>query len=1008
MTAEEIEIIVTAKVTEVLKEFKKILPQVKQEMAKVQQEIEKVDLKGLSRQIKATGVDKELGKVKQKIKDVFDPSDTSGMTMQHWIGLRQQISGVSKEVQKLKGSSAMLGNAIELEKYKQKMQQLEVQAEKTSNATSKVGYKKYSSNSIQNFVDNYGNKANVQNNNISVQPTQQSLSLWDKLRGKIKQIKPQIQQTKNSMSGISSQVQKISSIAVKVKNPIKGWGGNVKLGIGQVMKYAGALFSLRGIYNILSSSASSWLGSQNAEAQQLNANIDYMKYALGSTLAPIIQGIVNLIYQALKGVQSLIYVMTGINIFAKASASSYSSMASSASKAKNEMEQLAGIHSDINNIQDSDSSGSGTGASTPSFDLSNVDTTGSLLDKIKNGDWYSVGKAVGEKLNEALEKIPWDKIQATSKKIAFNLASGINGFIDGTDWKLVGSTIGDGINTGLTFVHTFLSTTNFKNIGKSVATTLNSWVHTQDWKLTGQTIADSINTAIDFCKGLVDTLEWDKLGTKIGTAIGTAIEDIKWEDAGDSLLNAMKELVTALKNAFFTAAKDTAIENYMNAILSFLGIELTDEQMQEYKTRFEDAYDRFFIQGDWSVLTESMKTLGLNIIKGLLEGIVKSPEEIKKWIEEHIFNPFVEKIKELFGIHSPSTVMFEIGQNIIQGLLNGIASLVGIVTGKWEEIKNKAIQAFEKIRNTVSEKWENIKTATAEKWNNIKEKVSTTVENVRSKVQEKFGQARDKVIETWDNVKTATTTKWEEMKGKVFSESENIRNTVSSKFGDAREKLSTAFEGMKNKLKSAFGTMESDSETSGNNIFSKIKDSIGNLGEKAKTWGSDMVQGFTNGINQAKSKVESAAKSVAEKVKSFLHFSRPDVGPLREYEKWMPDMIQGLTRTLNEKAPILYNATQLLAEKMAENLNMPVLSDISIPALSYSPSSLNLASITPNIQTNNLITQTLLRDNQSNNDGRPISVQVYLGNKAFVDEVIDGINDKTVKTGKDTIIRIDR
>ena len=36
----------------------------------------------------------------------------------------------------------------------------------------------------------------------------------------------------------------------------------------------------------------------------------------------------------------------------------------------------------------------------------------------------------------------------------------------------------------------------------------------------------------------------------------------------------------------------------------------------------------------------------------------------------------------------------------------------------------------------------------------------------------------------------------------------------------------------------------------------------------------------------------------------------------------------------------------------------------------------------------------------SNNDGKPMRVQLIVGAKTFVDEVIDGINEKTRQTGK--------
>lgn len=115
-------------------------------------------------------------------------------------------------------------------------------------------------------------------------------------------------------------------------------------------------------------------------AKQLSTNIDYMKNSLGSALAPAITYITNLVYNMMKAIQSVIYALFRVNIFAKASASSYASMAGSAKKAKEESKQLAGVHDEINNVQSNDSSDSESGgSSSPSFDLSGIENQMSPL-----------------------------------------------------------------------------------------------------------------------------------------------------------------------------------------------------------------------------------------------------------------------------------------------------------------------------------------------------------------------------------------------------------------------------------------------------------------------------------------------------------------------------------------------------------------------------------------------------------------------------------------------------
>ena len=103
-----------------------------------------------------------------------------------------------------------------------------------------------------------------------------------------------------------------------------------------------------------------------------------------------------------------------------------------------------------------------------------------------------------------------------------------------------------------------------------------------------------------------------------------------------------------------------------------------------------------------------------------------------------------------------------------------------------------------------------------------------------------------------------------------------------------------------------------------NNIIDKVRSLPGQL----YNWGVDMIQGIANGIKNTIHKVTSAVSDVAGKIKSFLHFSRPDEGPLAEYESWMPDMVEGLSDSLRKASPELINQTEALANGMSDAFNV--------------------------------------------------------------------------------------
>ena len=110
--------------------------------------------------------------------------------------------------------------------------------------------------------------------------------------------------------------------------------------------------------------------------------------------------------------------------------------------------------------------------------------------------------------------------------------------------------------------------------------------------------------------------------------------------------------------------------------------------------------------------------------------------------------------------------------------------------------------------------------------------------------------------------------------------------------------------------------------TTAGKIATTIIDKIKNLPKEMVNWGKDMIQGLINGIKGMINKVGDAVKGVANKIKDFLHFSRPDEGPLREYEEWMPDMISGLSASLEKSSPELINQIKNLSSEM-ENALQP-------------------------------------------------------------------------------------
>lgn len=97
-------------------------------------------------------------------------------------------------------------------------------------------------------------------------------------------------------------------------------------------------------------------------------------------------------------------------------------------------------------------------------------------------------------------------------------------------------------------------------------------------------------------------------------------------------------------------------------------------------------------------------------------------------------------------------------------------------------------------------------------------------------------------------------------------------------------------------------------------------DYLKSLPKQALQWGKDMLDGFIQGIVGSVGGVINAVKDVGSAIASYLHFSRPDVGPLSNYETWMPDMLTGMAQSIRANLYRITDAMDLVGGSMRQTL----------------------------------------------------------------------------------------
>ena len=149
------------------------------------------------------------------------------------------------------------------------------------------------------------------------------------------------------------------------------------------------------------------------------------------------------------------------------------------------------------------------------------------------------------------------------------------------------------------------------------------------------------------------------------------------------------------------------------------------------------------------------------------------------------------------------------------------------------------------------------------------------------------------------------------------------------------------------------------------NAIDGIKNKFKSMIKEAKEWGSDFIEGFKRGILNRIKSLFTAITSIPKKIRKLLHFSRPDEGPLRDYETWMPDMMDGLSKGIRDNTYKVEDEVKNLASKMNVNAYSRASVAQTLSANSSTVIHLNVVSELDGRQVSKAVSQSITRSANS-------------------------------------------
>lgn len=302
---------------------------------------------------------------------------------------------------------------------------------------------------------------------------------------------------------------------------------------------------------------------------------------------------------------------------------------------------------------------------------------------------------------------------------------------------------------------------------------------------------------------------------------------------------------------------------------------------------------------------------GVNgILKAIKDGFFAAWDGIVEFFTETIPNAWNEMVSFFQGIPAWWSGIWDSVQAKFESVWTSIMEipiikeLISIIKDSFERLKEDLGGIWTGIKMLAENTWEFIKNATLAPVLLLIDLVTGDFEKLKSDLENILNNIKNAVANIWDSIKKITSNIWSEIKNVVSTLVSLVKETAISEFEALRD-------GIKNAIRE-LPKIVSD-------IFEKIGSTISGWIDNAWEWGADFINGLKEGILSGVRGIVDAVKGIGDKIRSFLHFSRPDEGPLRDYETWMPDFIDGMVKGINENVYKVSNAVKRVAKTMSES-----------------------------------------------------------------------------------------
>ncbi len=459
---------------------------------------------------------------------------------------------------------------------------------------------------------------------------------------------------------------------------------------------------------------------------------------------------------------------------------------------------------------------------------------------------------------------------------------------------------------------------DIQSIGQMIATNLLSGVEMFSGMLNENMgfVSDALNTVVTTATAvlptLLDTLLPAAMGllqsvidgvstnieplTALATNLATSLAGFLIENA-PVLATAAVDLIGGLIEGFTAEGNLANMVSAAIEMIASLGRALVENAVHLLGLApdiLKQLYDGL-LQADWL-------SVAYNLIVGLATGLQKGVEALVATI----LSPFtwiIEKVKEAWGIHSPSTLMAEIGGFLLAGLsdgfLAGVQAVLDVVSDVFGRIWN-AIKSIFGMGGTSEESKEakqagkDIMSGMQDGITGDEEKLKTTIRNVSKNALKTFR------TEFGINEGASTSTKLQEY---------------------GRAIVQGMLEGIENKASNGFQSKARNTAQYAFNAFNSEMGIYGGSATRFNYIGTAICDGIANGIDSGTSRVSAMARRMAQAAYTAAKRELGINSPSTKFA-YLADMsMEGYTGRLNSRMSDISSSVKSLNTALTSGID---------------------------------------------------------------------------------------